>query len=44
MHGSGVTQRRLRDGTTIGYGHDDFGRMTGKDLPTGETDTSYTTT
>ena len=39
---SSVTQRRLRDGTTIGYSYDDLGRLTAKDLPTGETDTSYT--
>lgn len=38
---SSVTQRRLRDGTTIGYSYDDLGRMTGKDLPAGETDVSY---
>jgi RHS repeat-associated protein len=38
---SSVTQRRLRDGTTIGYGYDDLGRLTAKDLPAGESDTSY---
>lgn len=38
---SSVTQRRLRDGTTIAYSYDDLGQLTGKDLPTGESDTSY---
>lgn len=38
---SSVTQRRLRDGTTIGYSYDDLGRLTAKDLPSGESDVSY---
>ncbi|WP_310249210.1 RHS repeat-associated core domain-containing protein [Sphingopyxis sp. BE259] len=38
---SSVTQRRLRDSTAIAYSYDDLGRLTGKDLPAGETDTSY---
>lgn len=38
---SSVTQRRLRDGTTIGYSYDDLGRLISKDLPAGESDTSY---
>lgn len=36
-----VTNRRLRDGTNIGYSYDHLGRLTYKDLPTGETDISY---
>jgi YD repeat-containing protein len=36
-----VTSRRLRDGTTIGYGFDNLNRRISKDLPTGETDASY---
>ena len=38
---SSVTQRRLRDGTIIGYSYDDLGRLTAKDLPSGESDVSY---
>ncbi|APZ99972.1 hypothetical protein BWQ93_16890 [Sphingopyxis sp. QXT-31] len=38
---SSVTQRRLRDGTTIGYSYDDLGQLTTKDLPTGETDVTF---
>lgn len=38
---SSVTQRRLRDGITIGYSYDDLGRLTAKDLPSGESDVSY---
>ncbi len=38
---SSVTQRRLRDGSTIGYSYDDLGRLTAKDLPSGESDVSY---
>ena len=36
-----VTQRRLRDATTIGYSFDDLGRLTAKDLPGSEPDTAY---
>ncbi|MFN4358659.1 RHS repeat domain-containing protein [Sphingopyxis alaskensis] len=39
---SSVTQRRLRDGTVIGYAYDDLGRLTAKDLPGSEPDTAYT--
>ncbi|MGV7120031.1 hypothetical protein [Sphingopyxis sp. 550A] len=38
---SSVTQRRLRDGTSIGYTYDALGRVTAKDLPGTEPDTSY---
>ncbi|WP_212597920.1 RHS repeat domain-containing protein [Sphingopyxis granuli] len=36
-----VTSRRLRDGTSIGYGYDDLNRLVSKDLPGGETDATY---
>jgi RHS repeat-associated protein len=39
--GGNVTSRRLRDGTTINYSYDDLGRVTAKDLPGSEPDTSY---
>lgn len=39
---SGVTARRLRDGTSIGYAYDDLGRLTAKDIPGGTNeDISY---
>jgi len=37
-----VLSRRLRDGTTLGYAYDGLGRLTLKDLPVGETDTTFT--
>lgn len=37
----GVTQRRLRDTTIIGYSYDDLGRLAAKDLPGSEADVSY---
>lgn len=36
-----VTNRRRRDSTDIGYGYDDLNRLVSKDLPTGETDATY---
>lgn len=36
-----VTNRRLRDGTSIGYGYDNLDRMVSKDLPASETDVTY---
>ncbi|MFA5965681.1 MAG: RHS repeat-associated core domain-containing protein [Sphingomonas sp.] len=36
-----VTSRRLRDGNSIGYAYDADGRLTYKDLPTGEYDVTY---
>lgn len=36
-----VISRRLRDGSSIGYTYDADGRMTTKDLPSGEYDVSY---
>lgn len=36
-----VTSRRLRDGTTIGYGYDNLNRLVSKDLPGTEPDTIY---
>lgn len=36
-----VTSRRLRDGTTINYGYDNLNRLTSKDLPGSEPDTTY---
>ncbi|NIJ35374.1 RHS repeat-associated protein [Sphingopyxis panaciterrae] len=38
---SSVTQRRLRDGTTIDYSYDDLGRLTTKNLPGTEPDVTY---
>jgi RHS repeat-associated protein len=38
---SSVTQRRLRDGTTIDYSYDDLGRLTTKGLPGTEPDVTY---
>jgi RHS repeat-associated protein len=37
-----VTNRRLRDATSIGYTYDALGRQTAKDLPGSEPDVSYT--
>jgi RHS repeat-associated protein len=39
--GSNVTSVRLRDGQTIGLGYDDLSRLTSKDLPGSNPDTSY---
>jgi RHS repeat-associated protein len=39
--GSEVTNRRLRDGSNIGLIYDHLGRLTYKDLPTGEYDVTY---
>lgn len=39
--GSNIVSRRLRDGKVIGYTYDAIGRVTFKDLPTGESDVSY---
>ena len=39
---SQVTQRRLRDGLTIGYTYDNLGRVTAKDSPGSEPDSTYT--
>lgn len=36
-----VTSRRLRDGTSIGYGYDNLDRLVSKDLPGSEPDTTY---
>lgn len=36
-----ATERLLRDGTTIAYSYDDLGRLTTKNLPGSEPDTSY---
>jgi RHS repeat-associated protein len=36
-----VTNRRLRDGTSISYGYDNLNRLVSKDLPGGEPDASY---
>lgn len=36
-----VSSRRLRDGTSIGYGYDYLNRVTAKDLPGSELDVSY---
>lgn len=38
---SNVTSQRLRDGQAIGFGYDDLSRLTLKDLPGGNHDTSY---
>lgn len=38
---SNITQRRLRDGRSIGYTLDNLNRVTLKDLPSAETDTSF---
>ena len=38
---SSVTQRRLRDGTSIAYSYDDLGKLTTKDLPGSEPNTTY---
>ncbi|QDX26163.1 RHS repeat-associated core domain-containing protein [Sphingomonas suaedae] len=40
--GSNVTNRRLRDGNSIGYTYDDLNRVTTKNLPGTEPDVSYT--
>lgn len=37
---SNVVSRRLRDGSTIGYGYDNLNRLASKDLPSPEYDTS----
>lgn len=39
--GSNVTSTRLRDGQVIGFGYDDLSRVTSKDLPGSNPDTSY---
>lgn len=39
--GSNVTLRRLRDGTSIGYGYDGLGRLVTKTLPGGEPSANY---
>lgn len=39
--GSNVTSQRLRDGQVIGFGYDNLSRLTSKDLPGGNPDTSY---
>lgn len=39
--GSNVTSTRLRDGQMIGFGYDDLSRVTSKDLPGSNPDTSY---
>lgn len=36
-----VTNRRLRDGTSIGYGYDSLNRLVSKDLPGSEPDATY---
>jgi RHS repeat-associated protein len=36
-----VTNRRLRDGTSIGYGYDNLNRVVSKDLPGSEPDATY---
>lgn len=36
-----VIQKRLRDGTAINYGYDNFGRLVLKDLPSAEPDATY---
>lgn len=36
-----ITTRRLRDGTSIGYGNDNLNRVTSKDLPGTEPDVTY---
>ena len=38
---SEITNRRLRDGNNIGLSYDHLGRLTYKDLPTGENDVAY---
>lgn len=38
---SNVVSRRLRDGSTIGYSYDNLNRLTVKDLPSPEYDTSF---
>ncbi|MCW3847696.1 hypothetical protein OF829_10630 [Sphingomonas sp. LB-2] len=40
--GSLVTNRRLRDGTSIAYSYDYLGRLTTKNLPGSEPDVTYT--
>jgi RHS repeat-associated protein len=40
--GSRVTQRRLRDGQSIGFGYDDLGRVTSKTFSAGDATISYT--
>ncbi len=40
--GSNVTNRQLRDGTSIGYGYDTLNRLVSKDLPGSEPDVAYT--
>lgn len=39
--GANVTSRRLRDGTTIGYGYDALNRLATKTLPGGEPSVTY---
>ena len=36
-----ITSRRLRDGTSIGYGYDNLNRLVSKDLPGSEIDVTY---
>lgn len=36
-----VTNRRLRDGASIGYGYDNLNRQVSKDMPGGEPDATY---